>query len=291
LKGENGDLRWTVEPEGKAYGAYATVDVHLHLIELIWAFGIFFAHGRQDERAEKREPDLTAVGVACEQEIDEMSAGMCDDVVGVVGLMGEKDYGGVWVGGDGEVEVRVAGAGVLEATEPETGAVFLDCDIFVDQNGGAVAGEGVGHQGGVEGDVVVAEDGVAEGSGEFGDDLGATIGGVSAGDEGEGAVGDEVSGEQDQVGGETVNDANDVLKEVGLGVLVEVDVADLHDAVAVEGAGQVGDWDGTMNDVDLMAGDFACVEGHACCDSSGADEEVASGKARRLIGLRTGHKP
>ena len=114
---------------------------------------------------------------------------------------------------------------------------------------------------------------------------------MSARHEGERTVGDEVSGEQDQVGGETVNDANDVLKEVEFGVLVEVYIADLDDAIAVEGAGQVGDWDGTMNDVDLMAGDFACVEGHACCDGSGADEKVASGKARRLIGLRTGHKP
>ena len=54
--------------------------------------------------------------------------------------------------------------------------------------------------GGVEGDVVVAEDGVAEGRGEGGEDLGAAMDGVAAGDEGEGAVGDEVSGEEDEVG-------------------------------------------------------------------------------------------
>ena len=33
---------------------------------------------------------------------------------------------------------------------------------------------------------------------------------------------------------------DDALEEVGLGVLVEVDVADLDDAVAVEGRGEVG---------------------------------------------------
>ena len=52
---------------------------------------------------------------------------------------------------------------------------------------------------------MVAEDGVAEGAGEGGEDLGAAVDGVVAGDEGEGAVGDEVAGEEDEVGGEGVD--------------------------------------------------------------------------------------
>ena len=35
---------------------------------------------------------------------------------------------------------------------------------------------------------------------------------------------------------------DDALEEEGLGVLVEVDVADLDDAVAVEGGGEIGGW-------------------------------------------------
>src|ERR1700722_6532471 len=136
---------------------------------------------------------------------------------------------------------------------------------------------------------MVAKDGVAEGSGERGDDLCAAMGRVVAGYEGKGAVGDEVPCEQNEIGCKGVDHADDVFKEVGFGVLVEMNVAELHDAIAMEGAGQVRDGDGAMNDVDLVAGNLACVEGHACRDGTGSDEEVASSKTRRLIGLRTGH--
>ena len=84
---------------------------------------------------------------------------------------------------------------------------------------------------------MVAEDGVAEGSGKGGEDLGAAAEGVATGDEGEGAVGDEVAGEEDEVGGEGVDLVDDALEEERLGVLVEVDVAELHNAIVVEGAG------------------------------------------------------
>ena len=52
-------------------------------------------------------------------------------------------------------------------------------------------------------------------------------------------MGDEVSGEQDEVGAEGVDLVDDALEEVGLGELVEVDVADLGDAEAVEGLGRL----------------------------------------------------
>jgi len=48
VKGDDRDLGWAVEAEGKAYGADAAVDVELHSIEAIEAFGIFFAQWRQD---------------------------------------------------------------------------------------------------------------------------------------------------------------------------------------------------------------------------------------------------
>ena len=75
--------------------------------------------------------------------------------------------------------------------------------------------------------------------------------GVFAGDEGERAVCDEVAGEEDEVGGEGVDLVDDALEEEGLGVLVEVDVAELDDAVAVEGVGQIVDGDGAMDDVEF----------------------------------------
>ena len=229
------------------------------------------------------------MGVAGEHEVDEVAARVCDDGVGVVGLVGQKDYRCVWLGRDGEVEVRVAGAGVFEAAEPKPGAVLFYGNVLVDQNGSAAAAESVDDHGGADGHVVVAKDGVAEGSGERGDDLGAAVGGVVAGNERERAVSDKVSCEEDEVGREGIDYADDVFEEVGLGVLVKMNVAELHDAIAMEGAGQVRDGDGAMNDVGLVAGNLTRVEGHACRDGTGSDEEVASSKARRLIGLRAGH--
>jgi hypothetical protein len=291
LQGQDGDLGWAVQTEGKAYGADAPIDVELHFVELVRTFRVFFAHWWKDDRAQEREPDLAAVGVACEHKVDEVSARMCDDGVRVVRLVGEKDYRGVGLGRDGEVEVGVAGARVFQAAEPEARAVFLNGDVLVDEDGGAAAGERLYNHVGVDGDVMVAEDGVAQGGGECGGDLGAAVRSVPSGDEGERAMGDEVSGEQDHVGGECVDLADDVLEEVRLSVFVEMDVAELYDAVAVEGAGQVRDGDGAVDYLDLVAGDLAGVDGHACGNCAGTDEEVASGKTRRLIGLRTGHSP
>jgi len=260
LEGDDRDFGGAVEAEGQAYGADAAVDVELHLVETVVAFGILQAHGREDERAEEGEYDLTAMGVAGKHQIDERTAGMGDDLVGVVGFVCHEEDGAVGFGGDGEIKIGVAGAGVVDATEPEPAAAALDGDILVDQNGGVVRGEGLDDRGGAEGDVVVAEDAVAVGSGEGGEDLGAAADGVAAGDEGEGAVGDEVAGEEDEVGGEGVDLADDVLEKGGLSVLIEVDVAELDDAVAVEGAGEIGDGDREFDDVEFVAPDLAGVE-------------------------------
>ena len=261
LKGDDGDFGWAVEPEGQAYGADAPIDVELHAVEGVAAFGVFASHGWEDERSGKGEPDLAAVGVAGEHEVDETAFGVGGDGVGVVGLVSHKDDGGVGVVGNGEVQVGMAGAGVVDAAEPEVGTVALEGKVLVDEERGAVGGEGLGDQGGVEGDVVVAEAAVSEGSGEAGEDLGAAADGMVAGDEGHGAVGDEVSREEDDVWIELVDLVDDALEEEGFGELVEVDVADLHDAVAEQGCGQVGDADEAVGDVDLVAGDLAGVEG------------------------------
>ena len=230
------------------------------MVEAVEAFGVFLAHRRQDERTEEGQPDLAAVGVAGKHEVDERTARVGDDVVGIVGFVCHEDDGTVGFGGNGQVEVGVAGAGVVDAAEPEAVAVAFDGEMLVDQNGSAVRGEGLDNQRAVEGDIVVAEDAVAKGCGEGGEDLGAAAEGVAAGDEGEGAVGDEVAGEEDEIGGDGVNFVDDVFQEEGLGVLVEVDVAELDDAIAVEGGWQIGDGDGALNDVEFVAGDLAGVE-------------------------------
>lgn len=74
-------------------------------------------------------------------------------------------------------------------------------------------------------------------------------------------MGDEIAGEENQVGLERVDVVNDALEEKGLGVFVEMNVADLDDAVVVERGGKIGDGDGAADDVDLVARDLARVKG------------------------------
>ena len=125
MQGDDGDLGWAVEAEGQAYGADAAVDVKLHLVEAVVAFGVLHAHWWQDKGTDERDSELAAVGVAGEHEVDERAAGMSDDVVGVVGFVGHEQDGAIGFGGDGEIEVRMALAGVVDAAEPEARAVAL----------------------------------------------------------------------------------------------------------------------------------------------------------------------
>ena len=189
-----------------------------------------------------------------------MSAGMGDNFVGVVRFVCHEKDGAVGLVGNCKFEVGVAGSGVFNAAEPEAGAIAFDREVLVDQDGSSMGYESLGNGGGAVGDVMVAEDGVAEGGGEGGDDLGAAVKSVVAGDEGEGAVGDEVAGEEDEVGGQSIDVMDDALEEEGLSVLVEVDVADLDDAVTVERIREVGNGDGALDDVDLVTRDLAGVE-------------------------------
>jgi len=154
--------------------------------------------------------------------------------VSVVGLMRHENDGGVGLGWDCEIEIRVAGARVIQTTEPDTRTVAFDGDVLVDQDRSTAAGKRLNDHRGVYGYVVVAEDGIAQGSCEFGDDLGAAMGRVSTSDKGDGSVGNEVTRKKNKIGCEAVDFVDDVFEEVGLSVFVEMDVTDLDDAVAIE---------------------------------------------------------
>ncbi len=278
MQRDEGDFRWAVEAEGDSDRAYSTIDIELELMEAEVSFCVLSAHVGEYEGAEEGQAYLSAVGVSGEHEIDEVTAGVLDDLVDVVGLVGHEDDGAVGIGGDGQIEVGVAGAGVVDAAEPEAVGAALDGDVLVDEDGDAEAVERSDDDGRAGGDVVVAEGCVALGAGEGAEDFGAAVGGVMGDGEGDGAVGDEVSGEEDEVGIEGVDAVDDLLEEVGLGVLVEVDIADLDDAEAVKGRGEIGEGDGARHDVDLVAGDLTGVEGEGCGSGAGADEEVATGQ-------------
>ena len=72
---------------------------------------------------------------------------------------------------------------------------------------------------------------------------------------------------------------NNALEEEGFRVFVEVDITDLNDPIAMERSGKIGDGDGPLDDVNLMAGDLAAVKGESSGSGSRADEEVSTGEA------------
>lgn len=112
---------------------------------------------------------------------------------------------------------------------------------------------------------------------------------MTSGQKSERTVGDEVAGEQDKVGGEGIRMVNHALEEERFGVLVEMNVAELNDAIAVEWFRQIGNGDRTVDNVDLMARNLTGVESQSGCGGAGADEEVAPGKTRRLRGRGVRH--
>lgn len=79
------------------------------------AFGVDASEWGQDDGAEEGEAYLASVGVAGEDEVDELCPGVLLDGEGIVGLMGHEDDGGVGLVWDSEVEVGAAGSGILHA--------------------------------------------------------------------------------------------------------------------------------------------------------------------------------
>ena len=290
VEGEGGDLGGAVEADGEADRAEAAVDVELGFAvgEVEEAFDVLLAEGREAEGRKEREADLAAVGVAGEDEVGAAGAGMAQDGVGEVRLVAHDDEGAVELGGDGAIEVGLAVGDVAEAGEPETLAVALDGKVLVDERGDAVADEGSEDVLGTDLGVVVAEDGIAQGALEVLEDGGAALGGLEGEAVGAGAGADEVSGEQDQVGLELVDPVDGVLEEGGLGELLEVDVAELGDAEAVEGVRQAGDVDVAVLGDELVAGDLGRVDGEASEGEAGSGEEAPPVEAGGRLGAGAG---
>lgn len=283
LEGEVGEFGGAVEAEGDADGADASVDVELHVAEFVEAFDVLLAHGRENEGADVGDADLAAMGVAGEHDVDERKAGVLDDVIDVVGLVTHEDDGRAGIGGDGEVEVWLAGTGVVGAGDPEDVFSAFEGGVAVDEDGCAVCFEGIDDVIGTDGDVVVAEDAEALGSLEGGEDFGGEAGGVPGDGVGTGAAGDEVTGDEDEVGVEIVDLMDHAFEEEGFGELFEVNIAHLDDAEALEAVGEIADGEGLLGDFELVAGVGAGVEGKAEAGGGGTCDEAA---ARHGAGLR-----
>jgi len=190
--------------------------------------------------------------------------------VGVVGGVGHEEDRTARSLGDGEGEIGDVGSRIGGSSDGERVSAASEVDEGVSEHWDTAAPEGSRDEGRADGDVVISEDGEAAGAAQGGEDLGASAGGVVGCDEGERTAGDEVSREQNEVGGEAVDAGDDALQEEGLGVFVEVDVADLRDAEAMKSGAEAGEGDGVVGLVDLMPGDRTGVDGKAGCDGAGA---------------------
>ncbi len=74
---------------------------------------------------------------------------------------------------------------------------------------------------------------------------------------GQRAPGNEISGDNDEVGREFVDTVNDVLEEDRLGELVEVNIGDLGDAKTVKRPGKIADPNCSFDEIELVAGDLS----------------------------------
>ena len=273
-----GQLGWAVPADGKADRTEAAIHVELHLVEAVEALDVLFAHGRKGKRAKEREPDLAAVGVTGEDEVNERPARVADYFVGEVGAVAHQQDRAVGVARDGEVEDGVASRGVVHAADPEALAAAFDRDVAVDEDGNAAGLKQGGNQAAADGVIVVAEAGEAQGAVQVLEDLSAVLDRVDGDGKRERPARGEVAGEQDEVGRELVDAVEREAEEGGFGVLVEVDVADLDDAEAVEGIGKSGDTDGAGDHIEVVAGDQGCVDHQPSGDCLDPLEEVAPGQ-------------
>ena len=246
------------------------------------AFYILFAHRWKDERAYQRETYLAAVGVAGKHQVDEREAGMLDDGVDEVRLVAHEEYGGVGRAGDGRIKIAVAGAGVAGAGEPEVVAAAFDGEVVVDQDGGPMVLESVDDVLGAYGDVVIAEDGIALRGGDALEDFGTEAGCPEGDGGGARASADVVAGEQDEFRFEGVDAVDGLFEEPGLGVLLEVDVAELDEAEAYEGVGEIDDGEGAVGDFQLVAAMGAGVGGQAETRGRSANHESAAREVVRI---------
>ncbi len=297
LQGKQRDLRGAVEAKGQADRADAAVDVKLEAIEVEEALDIFPAAFGQMHGAEKWNEDLPAVGVAGEHQVHQAAARVGEQRIGKVGAVTHQQNGAVRLLGDGAVEVGVQGDGVVDAAEPQAPAAPLDSDIFVDQQRYADGGKLGSDQGLAQEGIVVAHSSETLSAGDAAEDLGALHHGSLGELSPERAHADEVASEQDEVGCELVDAVDDPAQERGLGVLVEVEVADLGDAEVLERGGEIGDGEILDDDAELVAGELTGIERHASgCGKRGTHQELAARKPFALrcdwrFGDMTGHSP
>lgn len=280
-----GDFGRAVEAEGNAYGAEAAIDVEPNVAEAVLACGEEPAAGRKNDRADERETNLTAVGVAAKHEADSLASGQCAHVAAEIGGVAEENDGLLrnisYGSGDGEVGDRVAGDGIVEAGEPDAGFAALERDIAVAQQGDAIIAERGADLLCVDVDVVVAEHAVDAAAMEALENVGALPRSADGEFVRTELAGDVVAGDEDEIGIELVYVTDDVAKEKGLSELIEVDIAEVRDLDPFKVRRQAGNDSLVAGDFEPVALDFAGIDGKAECAQCTHLQEPAAAESAR----------
>lgn len=224
------------------------------------ALRIELAVGWQGKGAEAGDADLTAVGVAGEDEIDMLSAGVGEDRVGEVGLVRHEQDGCVGLLGHCKGEVRRAPGVVVDAAEKDVLVAAFDANVLVDEEGKTVMLEVVADDAWADEDVMIAEDAVSLRAGEGAEEFRASCGGLERDVEGLWPIADEVAGDEDEVWIKRVDFLYDAAKEEIFGVLLEVNVGELNETESVEGRGKLREVEGAEGSFDGVAAVFVAVE-------------------------------
>lgn len=155
MEGEDRDFWRAVEAYGEGYDSNAGIGVELQIADLVMAERILASEVGEDGSAEKRDADLTAMGMSGELEID----GVLADPVGHIGFVYEENAGIIGRDlGHGAAEIRSVLDGVVHTGDPKPGTTGFEGDGIVPQNANAAVGQGGGDKVRVGGVVVIAED-------------------------------------------------------------------------------------------------------------------------------------
>ncbi len=207
---EQDNFRRDAEANGESGGADAGRDEQMPAVFDDEAFAVA---GRGDGRAEKREIDLSAVGVAGEGDADAFG-----DFGEDIGVVGDEKYGLRRVGlGERSGDVGVSGPHIADAGQPKSLVADADADGLVGQHGNAVGLDGGADGYTVDPPIVIAQDGVdAKGCVELGEDgrivAGRDVGAAEV--DAFGAADGEVAEQDDEVGVGRIGAVDDVAEMV-----------------------------------------------------------------------------
>ena len=181
--------------------------------------------------SEEGQAHLAAVGVAGEHEVH---AAMGQDVIGVIRLMREQNHGlgRHRLARDGSVQI----GDILERTactgQPEPAAAALEGKIAVDKRGDPVELERIDHHGPANQRVMIAKRGEAMRALDTAENFRARIAEARTDVTRQWSVSHEVSGQDNNIGLERVDAADDLADEIGLGDAVGTSVGVVSSTIA-----------------------------------------------------------